>query len=121
MAYSNEGLKWNSIAEAAVAKNVFVMVGVADNTVLTATAGAKIIGVAENSAAISTAIGVTHQGQVKLLLGAPVTIGERIKATTAGVGTPVASDFDEYGAVALEDGVSGDVISVLIEKGVYGV
>lgn len=117
MAYSNEVLKFNSIAEAAIAKNVFVMVGVADNKVLTATAGAKILGVAENAAAIATAIGISHQGQVKLLLGGNISAGQKIKATTGGTGVYADTTKDEYGAVALEDGVTGDIISVLIEKG----
>lgn len=117
MAGSNQGLKFNSKAEAAITENTFVMVGTVDNQVLTATAGAKILGVAEDPAAINVAIGITHQGQVKLKLGGTISIGQKIKATTGGTGVYADTTKDEYGAIALEAGVSGDVISVLIDKG----
>jgi len=121
MAYSNEVLKFNSIAEAAVTKNTFVMVGTEDNQCLISTAGASIIGVSEDPAAINTAIGISHVGQVKLELGDTVTIGQKLKSDSTGRGVAVASDKDEYGAIALEGGVVSDVISVIISKGIYNV
>jgi hypothetical protein len=117
MASSNQVLKFNSTAEAAIVENTFVMVGVADNTVLTATAGAVIIGVAEDPAAIDTAIGISHQGKVKLKLGGSISAGQKIKATTGGTGVYADTTKDEFGAIALEDGVIGDVINVIIAKG----
>lgn len=121
MGYANEGLRFNTIAEAAIEANIFVKIGATDSKVIPATAGDKILGIAEIAAAIATAIGITHQGQPKLKLGGSVTRGERLKSDGSGYGVPVASNFDEYGAVALNSGVSGDVISVLLEKGIHGV
>jgi len=121
MASSNQVLKFNATAEAAITENTFVMIGTSDRYVLTATAGAKILGIAEDPAAINTAIGISHQGQAKLKLGGDITRGQKIKATTAGVGVYADTTKDEYGAVALESGVSGDVISVLIEKGMANI
>ena len=121
MASSNQVLKFNALAEAAITENLFIMVGSADRNVLTATAGAKILGIAEDPASINTAIGISHQGQVKLTLGGNVTRGQKIKATTGGKGIYADTNKDEYGAVALESGVSGDIISVLIEKGMVNI
>lgn len=120
MAFSNETLKFNSKAEAAITVNTFVMVGTAANTSLIATTGAKVIGVSEDPAAINTAIAISHQGQVKLKLGDTVTIGQYLKSDSTGRGVAVSSNNDEHGAVSLEGGVVNDIISVLIEKGVYG-
>lgn len=117
MSYANQALKFNATAEAAIVENTFVMIGTADSKVLTATAGAKVLGVAEDPAIINGAIGITHQGQVKIKLGGNITKGQKIKAGTNGYGVYADTNKDEYGAVALADGVSGDVIPVLIEKG----
>ncbi len=57
----------------------------------------------------------------KLSIGNTVTRGDLLKPSTDGIGIPVASDKDGYGARALQSGVSGDEIEVQIEKGFYAV
>lgn len=50
-----------------------------------------------------------------LELGGTVTRGDRLKSDTNGKGTTATTE--EYGAVALASGVSGQLIEVQIEKG----
>lgn len=47
-----------------------------------------------------------------LELGGTVTIGMMLKASTDGVGVEAGTDKDKAGAIALADGVDGDLIRV---------
>lgn len=53
--------------------------------------------------------------------GATIAAGDRLKSDASGKGTPVASNNDEYGAIAINAGTSGLLIRVLsIPFGQYG-
>lgn len=52
-----------------------------------------------------------------LKLGGTVTAGQFIKPSTNGVGIAVTTNKDVYGAQALADGVSGDLIAVKVVSG----
>ncbi len=57
-----------------------------------------------------------------LELVATVTAGARLKSDSAGKGLPVTSNNDEYGAIALVAGVSGQLIMVqVVPESQYGV
>jgi hypothetical protein len=62
-------------------------------------------------------------GEVCMLeLGATATVGARLKSDADGKGTPVTTDLDEYGAIALVAGTSGKLIQVLVQPmSQYGV
>lgn len=47
-----------------------------------------------------------------LELGGTVTAGQPIKASTNGVGVAATTDADKVGAICLQGGVSGDIVSV---------
>lgn len=100
-----------------------------DNTVVEAGAGDDAWGISQPStrnlaltgwddgfAGIvgSPAINIFGPGDdaCKLVLGGTVTIGQRIKPTTGGVGIAATTDKDRTIAIAQEAGVSGDVIIV---------
>lgn len=103
----------------------------ADWTVLEATSGALTCGVSPRSthtaplsglddgyAAVSgESVRIFVEGEVcGLELGGTVTAGERLKATTNGKGI-AATAGATYGAVALQAGVSGEIIEVRVENG----
>lgn len=57
---------------------------------------------------------------VLLELGGTVTAGQKLKPSTAGVGIPVAGTDkleEDYGAIALRGGASGEKIPVLVWYG----
>jgi hypothetical protein len=47
-----------------------------------------------------------------LELGGTVAVGDRIKSGALGVGVVTTTNLDEWGAIALEAGVSGDLVKV---------
>lgn len=55
-----------------------------------------------------------HGMEVLLELGGTVTRGDRLKASTNGVGVSTTTNLDEWGAIALKSGVSGDLIPVQV-------
>ena len=61
------------------------------------------------------------QGEAaELEVGGTVSAGDRLKSDASGKGVKVATTgttVQEYGAVADQDGASGDVIRVVIERG----
>lgn len=48
----------------------------------------------------------------QLEIGGTVSVGQRLKATTAGIGIAATTDKDAVGAIAQRSGVSGDIIPV---------
>lgn len=56
-------------------------------------------------------------GETKLKLGGTVAAGDKLTATTGGAGIKTITDHDLYGAIALEAGVSGDIINVAVRQG----
>lgn len=90
-----------------------------DPTVVVCESG-RSLGIGQNSA--SAASGDTIEvalpgGGAKLKLGGTVPLMQSIKPTTAGVGIVTASDADYIGAMAVEKGVSGDIIGVEVVHG----
>lgn len=53
-------------------------------------------------------------GVTKLKIGGTVAAGASLTATTAGVAIATTTDGDRAGAIALEGGVTGDIIEVLV-------
>lgn len=120
------------VAGGNISPAVFVMLSTtADSTILQATAGALTIGVSSRSthtaplsglddgynAVEGESVRIFVEGEVcGLTLGGTVAAGDRLKATTNGVaitGTAGAT----YGARALEAGISGEIIQVIVENG----
>lgn len=63
-------------------------------------------------------IGVFDDGEeCALELGGTVTQFDRLKADANGKGVVTVTDRDEYGAIALVSGVSGDQIKVKVQRG----
>ena len=62
-------------------------------------------------------VGVQVTGVGQLELGAAVALGAQLKSTASGRGTPADTAADNVGAVALEAGNAGDVITVLVTPG----
>lgn len=85
------------------------------NAVDAATAATdSIIGVRQNSPASGVECHVVIGGKAKLTLGGTVTVGAWLTATTAGAAIATVTLNNVVGAQALEAGVSGDVIEVLV-------
>lgn len=106
----------------------FVVLGT-DDTVTESSSGGEIWGISQPStrrlalsgwddgyAGVSGGPPINIYGpgddECKLELGGTVTIGQRIKSGSAGVGVAATTDKDKAGAIALEAGASGDVIRV---------
>lgn len=105
----------------------FVKLSSTDNVVAQAGAGEAIIGVSQAgtrnapysslddgyAAADGEDLEVFGDNEVCWLeLGAAATVGARLKSDANGAGTPVTANNDEWGAVALVAGASGDLIQV---------
>lgn len=104
----------------------------APNTVLQAGAGEKIFGISPTStrnAPYSTlddgytaingeAMRVFGPTEIApLALGGTVTAGDKLKSDSDGAGVAATADAEHYGAVALQSGVSGDIVEVRVEIG----
>lgn len=59
-------------------------------------------------------------GFAKLKLGGSVSRGDRLTSDSNGKGIATTTNNDWYGAIALEGGVSNDVIEVLVAVGQVG-
>ena len=55
-----------------------------------------------------------------LRLGGTVAVGDYIKSDASGFGVTAGTDGDEYGAQALEAGVSGTIVKVALVRGQRG-
>jgi hypothetical protein len=98
----------------------FVMQGTADFVVADATAGAQILGVrieSPNGSVNVQPVNVAILGTAKVTAGGPITRGAKLKSDANGAALVTTTDTDEIGAIALEDGVSGQVIEVLLTPG----
>lgn len=60
---------------------------------------------------------IAVSGITTLKIGGNVTAGDKITTTTGGVGITTITDRNNYGAIALESGASGDEIRVLVIQG----
>jgi len=68
-----------------------------------------------SSTATSGTIAIS--GVTTLKIGGSVTAGDKLTATTGGAGITTVTDKNNYGAIALESGASGDEIRVLVVQG----
>lgn len=110
------------IATTAIAAAVFVERdpnGGAKRRIQQGTANGRVIGIGpEYSAAALESVPYRVSGYSKLTMGGTVTAGDRLKsdANGKGVGLAVGGTVPQnIGALAVEDGVSGDVKDVQIE------
>lgn len=87
----------NATADAAT--QMFVLLNAADGST-TATEGSVAVG-----------------GSARITLGGTVAQGDYLTATTAGVAIKTTTDGDYYGAVALQSGVTGDVVPCRVVQG----
>ena len=70
------------------------------------------------AAAVDEMLGVYVDGQECLLeLGGTVAAGDKLTSNGSGQGITTITDHDEYGAVAIEDGISGRQCRVRVQKG----
>ena len=81
-----------------------------------AAAGEKAIGVVMNKPAINDDAEVALLGGGALVkLAGPITAGQSIKSDVNGAGVVASTNGDWCPAIALESGVAGDVVSVLLD------
>jgi hypothetical protein len=109
----------------------FVKYGTSEGTVLEADAAEQIFGVSQkeqrrlatflsdgNAAISGEIVGVHGPGEVCYLeIAGTITLGTRLKSDADGKGVGSVADDEEYGAVAEQSGVSGDLILVRVQPG----
>ena len=105
-------------AEAVILNHTIVKLGTGEQTALPAAAATDVlVGVAKickAQAEIGETISAQTDGVARVLLGADVAKGDYLTSDAAGMGT-VAAATDHKIGIALEAGVTGDVISVQLE------
>ena len=105
-------------AEGVIEKYRFVKFGSADDKVLKAGASEKAFGVymnANDDAAVDDAVEVAHLGGGALIkLAGAVTRGDSIASDLNGEGVVAGAGVWAPG-IAMESGVAGDVISILLD------
>ncbi len=110
------------VAEAAISANRVVTFGATDDNVLTAVAvTSTLIGIVEGvSPVLGERVDVVMTGIADLQIGGSVTRGAYITVDAKGRGVaaaPAAGVNNNVIGVALQSGVSGDIIPVLISPG----
>ncbi len=110
------------VAEAAISANRVVTFGATDDNVLTAVAvTSTLIGIVEGvSPVLGERVDVVMTGIADLQIGGSVTRGGYITVDAQGRGVaaaPAAGVNNNVIGVALQSGVSGDIIPVLISPG----
>jgi len=81
-------------------------------------AGEVPLGILQNKPAAAGRAGqIRRVGLSKLVLGGTVAAGGLIKSDAAGAGVAADTNNDNYGAMCLEGGDSGDTVTVLMEFG----
>ena len=118
MAQSNPNLKtFRTATDMSATDYRFVKMS-ADTVVVLSGAGEAIIGIRQDSpdgSVTAKDVNVAISGTSKLTLGDTVTVGAYLKSDAAGAGVPSTTDTEIYGAIALEAGVVGQVIEVLVK------
>lgn len=84
-----------------------------DQVVIAALGTDQILGVIQNTPALGEAVQLRVVGISKLKLGGTVTRFDRVTSDTAGKGV-LATGMQPAAAIAMESGVSGDIIPVLM-------
>ena len=100
---------------AAADQFIFVKMGATSPQVVAANASDKVLGISQDTALKTEGLSVRLIGVSKLRIGGTVNAGRSLKPNATGLGIQSVGDT-AYGAVALEDGVANDVISVLLEQ-----
>ena len=99
-------------AEEAIGKNLFVKAGTDTDKVKKGTAGAAVLGVSgDEDTASGSNIVVQTSGNVKVLAGGTIAVGDRIACDANGKAVAAGASTETYG-VALTAGASGDLITV---------
>lgn len=81
-----------------------------------ASAGGQVFGVLQNKPQLYEAATVMCEGVTKCYIGATVTVGQNLMASTANPGQLIPATSGNYIAgQALEAGVAGDLISVYLK------
>ena len=96
-------------------QHIFAKMGATSPQVVAAAAGDRILGITQATNINTRGVPIRLIGVSKLLLSGTVVAGRPVKASANGTGVQSVGDAP-YGAVALEDGVSGDKITVLLEQ-----
>lgn len=119
MASSLEPTVLTYAADAAITKGWAVKIGTDKNHVAKAAATTnKTIGIAQSSpTSAEDAVEVCVMGGCKGLLSGTVSAGMLLTATTDGSLVKIATAGDRIIARAMQDGVSGDLIDVIIAVG----
>ena len=101
-------------------KYIFVKPGNADDTVVPAAEGDMPMGVSWDIAKHGSSIAVAVSGIVKIRLAGTVARSDPLKVTSGTTdGRAVkATDNEVHGAIALQSGASGEVISALLSRGI---
>jgi len=98
----------------------FMAMSATDFTFTLCLAGIAPLGILQNKPAAAGRVGqIRRVGISKLVLGDTVVAGNFIKSDVNGHGVPVATNEDNYGAIALEGGAVTQTITVLMEFGEY--
>lgn len=98
---------------------IFVKCGNTENEVVPAAAGDVPMGISYSTGKDGNAIEVAMSGVAKLRLAGTVKRGNLVKVnsgTSDGRGI-LSTNIAAYGGMALRDGVSGDIIPVLLLQG----
>jgi hypothetical protein len=101
---------------AALDQFVFVQLGATEGQVAPAMVGAKPIGISQDVNPNGRNIPVRLIGTSKLRCGTTITAGQAVSPDSIGEATPHTGPGVNAGAIALESGVDGDVIEVLLER-----
>ena len=80
-------------------------------------AGTEPDGILQNKPESGRACQVRRIGLSKLDLVGTVVAGDKLKPSTDGKGIATDTDEDKYGAKALENGITGQTITVLLAFG----
>ena len=120
MASSSEPRIGAFLVGAAIAKGKFVKAGSSRKYVAVCSAATdKIVGITQNAttAAEDTAEVALPGGGAKVLLGGTVSFGDLLTSDGSGQAIATTTAANRYGAVAMEDGVSGDIIGCEVVLG----
>ncbi|MBU1374299.1 MAG: hypothetical protein KKG25_16375 [Bacteroidetes bacterium] len=101
---------------AAADQYIFVKAGATSPQVVAAAASDPTLGISQATAKTTAGISIGLEGISKLRLGGTVHHGSLLRADASGLGV-MHLGLGPYGAQALEDGSSGEVIEVKILTG----
>lgn len=121
MAGSSTPRMFTFLAAAAQAAYTFVKPGAdAKHVAICSAASDKTIGIAQNAptAADDPVEVALPGGGAKLKLGGTVSFGDMLVPDASGFGVASTSNAARHGAMAMSDGVSGDIIPVEVITGI---